>query len=94
MVTYPKVGIDNVRQYFKRHVQGDWGSNGTFDPAPLTAEQVWAIGLEQVVSPGRRNDHAVQSGLGIIISEYDRVRVVTVLAPGRRSTFIDGNNLP
>ena len=84
LVSYQRVGIDDVRQYFTKHVTGDFG-NHEFDPTPLTEEERFLIGM---LPTSRQNDSAVQTGRGVIRSKYDHVHAVTVLGPNRRTTLI------
>jgi hypothetical protein len=90
-VRYQKQGIANVRQIFERHVTGDWGGtggiggNGTWNSAFLTEEERWLIHSLPV---GRQNDHCVQTGRGIIRSQYDDEFAVTIFSHSRRDTLL------
>jgi hypothetical protein len=84
-VKYQKEGIRNVRQIFERHVTGDWGGNGTWNPEFLTEEERWLIHSLPV---GRQNDHCVQTGRGMIRSQYDDDFAVTIVGPSRRDTLL------
>jgi hypothetical protein len=83
-VEYPKAGVD-PREFFERHVTGDHGDQGKCDPTPLSAEEQFLIGLLPIA---RQNDHAIQSGRGLVRSRYGRYEAVTVMSPARRTTFV------
>jgi hypothetical protein len=85
VVRYQKKGIDNVRQYFSRHIQGDYGDGAKWNSNVLTFEDLWCIGMLPVA---RQNDHAIQTGRGMIRSVYGDVFATTVLGPNRRDTLI------
>jgi hypothetical protein len=82
---YQKQGIDNVRQYFTRHTTADYGNGAKWSSNVLTFEELWCIGMLPVA---RQNDHAIQTGRGMIRSVYGDVFATTVIGPNRRDTLI------
>jgi hypothetical protein len=73
-----------------RHAHGDFGIYGSFDPTPLTPEQLFLIG---VLAPALANSHAIQTGKGTVRSAYAVspgrvVKIFTVLAGRDGKTLI------
>jgi hypothetical protein len=87
-VVYPKKGLTDVRTYFDKHVTGDYGDR-QYDPTPLTTEELWLLGT---LPTARQSDHAIQTGRGIIRSQYNSIEAITVLSPSRRTTLIFDRN--
>ena len=72
-----------------RHVSGDFGEIGAFDPTPLTPEEQWSVGL---LSRLVKNRYAIATGSGAVKSVYPlpnatkpglALNVITALIPGR-----------
>jgi hypothetical protein len=78
-----------------RHTAGEWGDHGSFDPAPLTAEEIWSISLQPAAV---RNRHTIATGQGVIRSRYPlpirqgdvafALNVLTAFIPGRSPVTI------
>ena len=78
--------LAEFREYYERDVRGDFGVHGSFNPEPLTAEQIFVLPTLPIEL---QNRHTVLSSSGIVRSRYERpggwqryVDVVTVLRAG------------
>jgi hypothetical protein len=90
---FPKAGLLDARTWFDRHVQGDFGAHGQYDPTSLEPQALWLAGLPNT-PVAMRNRAAIQQGYGLIVSEYPDsqmgkyVHALTLLAGDRAETLI------
>ena len=72
--------------FVKHAYEGQWGSNGVFDPTPPTEEEVFTRGFGLPIA--RRNSIAAHLRVGIIASVFADFRIVTVMCRSGASTVI------